>query len=207
MGSSTLVLSVRSTEDHRGRCTLADLCGGDHEPHWLCPRRCSKLRETIVGESVDDKTSTCPEQCSNTHGARLARCVDGPERELAEKSLLLEDLNESRLGMRRQISIRVHPVVGFRDDLAIGCKEGTEGVVTLTARFFGQFENSAQQGVLVHAEETSHRTTAGPGRRLPPDDASVKRSAVRGADVGAWLGMSVGPDLRQSEESVRRSPW
>jgi hypothetical protein len=155
MGLSSLVLSVRSTEDHRGRGALADLGGGDREPHWIRPRRCSKFRETVVGKPVDDKTSTRPEHRSDTHRARLTRCVDGPERELAEKVLLLEDLNESRLGMRRQIMIRVHPVVGFRDDLAIDGKEGAERVVPVAACFFGQFENSAQQGVLVHAEETS----------------------------------------------------
>jgi hypothetical protein len=159
MGLSSLVLSVRSTEDHRGRGTLADLGGGDREPHWIRPRRCSKFRETVVGKPVDDKTSTRPEHRSDTHGARFTRCVDGPERELAEKVLLLEDLNESRLGMRRQIMIRVHPVVGFRDDLAIDGKEGAEWVVPVAACFFGQFENSAQQGVLVHAEETSAVST------------------------------------------------
>ncbi len=160
MSLSCLVFSVRPAEDHRGRGTFADLSGGDRESHRLHPRWCSKFREAIVGESVDDETSTRPEHRADTHGARLARCVDRPERELAEKGLLFEDLNESRLCMRRQITIRVHPVAGFRDDLAIDCKEGTEGVVPLAACFFGQFEDSAQQGVLIHSEDTTPTTSA-----------------------------------------------
>lgn len=144
MGLSSLVLSVRSTEDHRWRGPPADLGGGDRESPWLRPRQSGEFREPVVGESVDDKKSARPEHRPDTHGARLARCVDGPEREPTEEVLLLEDSNEPRLCMLRQITIRVHSIVGFHNDVTIYCKEGTEGVIPVAAGFFGQFEDSAQ---------------------------------------------------------------
>ena len=173
MGLSSLVLSVRSTEDHRWCGPPADLGGGDRESPWLRPRRCGEFREPVVGESVDDKTSARPEHRSHAHEARLARCVDGSERDLVEEVLLLEDSNEPRLCMLRQITIRVLSIVGFHNDLAIDGKEGTEGVIPVATGFFGQFEDSTQQGVLIHSGKTSQRTTADPGHNAATGNTSV----------------------------------
>ena len=68
---------------------------------------------------------------------------------------LFEDSDEARLSMRRQISLRVHAVVGFRNDLTIHRKERTEGVIPLAAGFLGQYKASTQQRVLVHMEQIS----------------------------------------------------
>jgi hypothetical protein len=123
-----------------------------------------------MGEPEGDTTSASPEHRSDTHGARLAGRKDDSKRKLAEKVRLFEDSNEARLCMRRQIFLRVHAVVGFRNDLAIHCEEGTEGVIPITAGFRSQYEGLAQQGVLIHTNETSAETTD-----VRTVDASVMR--------------------------------
>jgi hypothetical protein len=46
-------------------------------------------------------------------------------------------------------------------------------VIPVAAGFFGQFEDSAQEGVLIHSGETSQRTTADPGHNAATDNTSV----------------------------------
>ena len=131
-----------------------------------------------MGEPKDDTTSARPEHRSNTHRARLTGRVDGPKWKIAELVRLFEDSNEARLGMRCQISLRVHAVVGFRDYLTIHCKERTEGVIPVAAGLISQDEGSAQQGILIHMEQPSAESTNAPRSRRPIHQANPIRDVV-----------------------------
>ncbi len=78
-------------------------------------------------------------------------------RKLAEKVLLLEDSNELGFSMSRYITILVHSVASFGDDLAIHRKESTEWVIALAAGFLGQIKDSAEKEAVVHKAETNQR--------------------------------------------------
>jgi hypothetical protein len=162
MGFGSLVLSLRSAEDHRRRAPPADLGGSDLKPGRLRPRRSSEPPQPIAREAIDDSTSTCPEHRSNTHGAWLTGCVDGTARQHAEKVLPLEDSNELGLGMSRHVMISIHTVASFRDDLAIYRKESTKWVISLPAGFFCQCKGPGEQGTVIHTVEASQSRPPGP---------------------------------------------